>query len=269
MSCTINIRAVLLTAWIAAMCFSPAVGQPTVTFDELIRQGYRYSPPTNKCSPTGCDFHVNGVITKNTVEQFGRFLAAVPSGRYLTVWFDSGGGDVDSAMKFGRMLRDHGPASAVISGGTCASACVLALVGATSRNIKTSKIGIHRPYSTSPGEQSRANHAQNYRKLEERIRKYLADMNIPPALLDEMLRYESESMHYMSEQDLSRYRLNKTDHVWQDRVDSEVARRYGLDKATYLQRKVEADSTCTQALDSEESARAWVQCTERIYRGPK
>jgi len=94
-------------------------------------------------------------------------------------------------------------------------------------------------------------------------------MNIPPALLDEMLRYESESVHFMSEEELSTFRINKTDHVWQDRVNSSAARRFNLDKATYLERKIEADAKCTQTLDSEASAQGWIQCTDRIYRAPK
>jgi len=114
MSYTKFLRAALLTACLGSAWHNPAFAQRPANLDDLIRQGYQYTPQANKCGSISCDFYVNGLINKDTTEKLRQFLKKRPPGTYLTVWFDSFGGDIDAAMTFGRMLRDQGPASASV-----------------------------------------------------------------------------------------------------------------------------------------------------------
>ena len=66
-----------------------------------------------------------------------------------------------------------------------------------------------------------------------------------------------------------RTRISGTDHVWQDRHDSAMARRYGLDKPTYLRRKVQAEQRCKWDFTSEATIQRWVDCREGVLAEPK
>jgi hypothetical protein len=58
---------------------------------------------------------------------------------------DSPGGDVDSAIEIGRLLRERSADADVHHDMACVSACVLMLVAGKAREIE-GKVGIHRPY---------------------------------------------------------------------------------------------------------------------------
>lgn len=64
------------------------------------------------------------------------------------VWFnlDSPGGDLDAAIKTGRIVRSWQGVTLVFDDGQCASACVLVLLGGVTRTV-AGNIGLHRPYS--------------------------------------------------------------------------------------------------------------------------
>ena len=54
------------------------------------------------------EVQADGVITKNTPQQFSQFLANhdVPAGS--DVYFMSGGGNLEAGLKLGRLIREHG-----------------------------------------------------------------------------------------------------------------------------------------------------------------
>jgi hypothetical protein len=219
------------------------------------------------CTATGCTFELRGPISFETVATIKAKLAARPVGKPVLIFVDSKGGDVEAAMSLGRAIRAAAPVSIFVFQADCHSACVLAIAGATTRQLRAGRIGIHRPYSVGVPAASFAQNAKNFKDLEDRIRSYLNEMNLPPGLLDEMLRYEPQTLHVMTPEEISRFRLDGTDYIWRDQLDSEAAQRYGIDKSTYLARRTKADRTCTQSLDTPASAQLWIDCREGILRG--
>lgn len=261
--CAALLLILCLATWVPA-----AIGQKPMSFDDLVRQGYGYSPPKNDCTEVSriCIFHLQGPISLATVASFKEMFDARPKGHAALILVDSQGGDVEAAMALGRLIRAAAPVGAVVFQSDCLSSCVLTIAGATHRQLRAGRIGIHRPYSIETSAGSYADNTKRFRELERRIRVYLDEMNIPPALLDEMLRYEPQTMHLLTKDELSRFRLEGSDYIWQDHIDSAGARRYGLDKQTYLSRSQKADKSCTHSLDSPKSAQAWIDCRESIFR---
>ena len=127
-------------------------------------------------------------------------------------------------------------------------------------------MGIHRPYTVGAPAADYAESAKRFKEIERSIRDYLNEMNIPASLLDEMLRYKAESMHILTPSELSRFRLEGSDYVWQDQIDSTAARRYGIDKRTYLSRKAQVDRNCKRSAETADSLKKWITCRESILR---
>jgi hypothetical protein len=220
-----------------------------------------------ECKSTGCIFTLQGPIFPASVAALQSKLASRPPGASVLLLVDSEGGDVEAAMALGRAIRAAAPVSVIVSQSDCLSSCVLAIAGATNRQLKAGRVGIHRPYSNGPPAASFLANATRFKELEGRIRLYLNEMNLPPALLDEMLRYEPQTMHILTQEELSRFRLEGSDYIWQDQIDSRLAQIYGLDKGTYLSRRAKAESSCKQSLNTPESAQSWINCKETILRG--
>lgn len=220
------------------------------------------------CTKSPCFISLLGEIGPGQVSSIERKLSTRPPGAFVTLMIAGPGGDVESAMKIGRILRKNAPIMATVPPSTsCASACVLALVGATTRLVG-GQVGIHRPYTTAHRSNDNLQTRQaTLRSTEAGIRSYLAEMNVPESLLDEMLRYDAGSLHIMSSDELSRFRITGTDYVWQDLQDSRAAARYGIDKATYLRRGSQAEKECIREDSSPAAFTKQFECTDAILRG--
>lgn len=221
----------------------------------------------SKCEKGLCTYKLYQVITDEVVGDVERFLDARPAGARTTFLFASPGGDVRAAISLGRLLRQRAPIQALVPPFTnCESACVLALLGATHRLVGGG-VGIHRPYTLSTEQTSLSRRQEYFKSLESMIRGYLSEMNAPVQLLDEMLRYEAESVHFLSKDELSRFRIAGVDLVWQDQEDADMARRYGIDKRTYLQRKLRADARCDFDGSTVVAIERWQNCRAAVLRG--
>src|SRR5580700_8203521 len=106
-------------------------------------------------------------------------------GAAIIVRINSDGGSVEAAMAIGRLLRKTGKAVAVEAGDRCASACVFILAAGVERIVEGDVV-IHRPYLIEDLPGSVGYDAQ-YKRTEQLIRSYFAEMNIPAALGDRML----------------------------------------------------------------------------------
>lgn len=226
-----------------------------------------HSASAGECKGVGCTFLLQGPISSATVATVQKKLSERPAGKPVVLLVDSEGGDVEAAMSLGRAIRAAAPVGVIVFQSNCLSSCVLAIAGATNRQLKAGRIGIHRPYSNGAPVASFSANTTRFKELEARIRSYLHEMNLPSSLLDEMLRYEPHTMHIMTQEELARYRLEGDDYIWQDQVDSKLAQRYGLKKPTYLSRQAMANRSCKQSLDTVESAQSWIDCKEAILRG--
>ncbi len=173
----------------------------------------------------------------------------------LTVLLDSSGGDVDAAMAIGRLIRTK---TAFISVGmtlpignqdgrntaVCASACVLIFVAGSFRKVDYSApIGIHRPYSTSPGSPTKDRRAE-YAVLARRVKSYLEEMAIPDQLYDEMMRVDPEDVRWLSTKEQNELGILGIDPAYGDSQDSRDAAARGISKLEWLRRKVLVRQFC-------------------------
>jgi hypothetical protein len=72
-----------------------------------------------------------------------------PKAGAINVSLDSPGGDVQSAIAIGRLVRANGANVLLSAGAQCASACLLILAGGAARYVD-GKLGIHRPFLEAP-----------------------------------------------------------------------------------------------------------------------
>lgn len=240
-------------ASIALWCLpiSPTLGEPTQgnPFDQF-DVGWEDSCPAVD-DDSWCTFTIwiTGRITPRTVAKFEKGLAHAQGRQRLLITLNSQGGDLASAMRIGRLLRNARGRTIVEKDATCASACILIFAAGLSRIIdiphierptpglyasgfppppvfdpskpfeiattKPAAIGIHRPalagiprQNDMPGVKAAAD------EDERELRKYAAEMNISPRLIDNMLAIPPEQVRWLAENDLKSYGLGFLDPVY-------------------------------------------------------
>lgn len=146
--------------------------------------------------------------------------------RRLPIYFHSPGGYGSAAMQIGRTLRErnmtagvartlHGaePLSALESAGAkCLSACVYALIGATSRVVGPgAAIGVHRPgQAVGRGEERFTTEHVPPITLSVRMRevaRYIHDMGIDEGLYDALHATPHHRMRYLTRDEIVRFRV--------------------------------------------------------------
>lgn len=253
---------------IFALLGSPSADAQPSKLNEPLKGDIRFTTESESgCNDRYCTFYVRGTITNDTAREAQDFLVANKN-KYLTVHFDSLGGDVRAALDLGRVIRKY-VATTYLGAGDCASACVLSFVGGADRTTasKAPRFGIHTPYSIDTRNITYENADNRFKTTSKLVAQYLQDMNIPSSLFDEMLRYPAESMHVMTSEELSRYRVLGMDPAEQDRRDSNLARLYGVDKQTYLSRKQLTKIECDRhSIDNptKDSFLKHILCRDRI-----
>lgn len=204
---------------------------------------------------------IYGEITRADVAKVaGVVKKSVPKGPTqpyeLYVLLDSSGGDVDAAMAIGRLIRTKtafvsvGPSTLPIGNhdgresAVCASACVLIFVAGSFRTVwGPAPIGIHRPYSTSPGSPTKDRRAE-YTALARRVKTYLEEMAIPDQLYDAMMRVDPEDVRWLSTKEQNELGILGKDPAYGDSQDSRDAAARGISKQEWLQRKVLTHQFC-------------------------
>jgi hypothetical protein len=113
-------------------------------------------------------------------------------------------------MEIGRLIRKNALwVFTNANGQRCASACVLILAAAVNKFPGAGTIGIHRPtfpsnaFSTLSSQQA----LERYKAMSEDVRSYLAEMDIPPILFDEMMQIKSDEIKWLTWNQISAYGL--------------------------------------------------------------
>jgi hypothetical protein len=216
---------------------------------------------------------LKGQISVTDAAQLRRLLPAsraAEGGMARVLSLESPGGDWNAAMSIGRLLRNSDVVVMVGKEG-CHSACVLLLAGAP-RRLVFGPIGIHRPYPADVQSRSYADAQERYRVVQTTTRLYLEEMNLPSSLFDAMARIPPESLKVLSQQELADFGLTGVDPVTQDLQDAEEARRYGLDRRTFLERTVRRDALCPDLAasfknDVSGAAQVLVDCRREVMQG--
>jgi hypothetical protein len=201
----------------------------------------------NACGE-GCDTWIaaEGGFDLGAVVRFKQFLKKIGY-RSLPIFFNSPGGVVQNSMTVGRAMRilkmkagvgKTTPAECVtaklsdkachqlkLSGrelaaelsdtrGVCASACVYALIGASTRDIAPGAIlGIHAGLPVSIYSDGRVGlgNAAATRNTKARLRAYIADMGVESTLLDAAEATSHDQIRVLTRDEIVRFRIDPRD----------------------------------------------------------
>ena len=94
-----------------------------------------------------CNVTITGVITASELITTRSLVDGQRCESLVTVTLSSPGGDVRAGIALGQYLRSVKAVTIVRPDDSCASACVLVLLGGVQR-LAPGKVGLHRPYSS-------------------------------------------------------------------------------------------------------------------------
>lgn len=212
---------------------------------------------------------VVGTIKSSDFDLIRAALKVLRADDTFSLFVNTAGGDVDTALKIGKLLRDSRASVRVHASDVCLSACVLILAGAKQRQVDSqegARVGIHRPYDPNDQETTMEGQKRKQQQWEQRIKAFLNEVNVPVALYDEMIRVPLGQMRILSVAELSRFGLNSNDPYWEDASETLAARQYGLTKAEYLRRKGISKTLCAK-FKTEETPYDDIVCEANILRG--
>ena len=194
---------------------------------------------------------LTGEITRADVTSAEVLVRLLQSGKQKisgnTVWLASNGGDIDSSMEVGRLLRKWGIFTFIAKNDQCFSACVFAFMGGERRSV-AGRLGIHRPYFSytqdSPDRQSR------FRNLQRVVKAYVEEMDFPASLYEAVMLVPPESMQILAPADLKKFYLEGISPSSEDAADAASARRLNLPMLEYLQLKAKAPTCAFPAAET-------------------
>lgn len=169
-----------------------------------------------------------GEITAATPDAFAAFMA---NHRTRHVVLDSPGGDLGSALRLGRLMREQGKFTGVgrtvpndfgshqVIEGRCDSACAFAFMGGEARRIDVQganrfvpylgKLGMHRFYTREGAEIPSAATQQ----IMGQLLIFVQDMGIDPRVLSLASTASADNMYYFSPREMAEFRLVTTASV--------------------------------------------------------
>ena len=163
-----------------------------------------------------CFIYFDGTITKGVANDFKEIL----NDEGPAVYLNSPGGDLQEALKLGRLIREAGKKTIIGSlagvdtlegsdrpsgfpeNGRCESACAYAFMGGQERRLGSGRLGLHRFYSTERGLTS--DEAQFLSGL---LVEYMVEMGIDARLFLAASKEGAEGMYYVSEAEALDYAI--------------------------------------------------------------
>jgi hypothetical protein len=282
-------REVLPSRWLSWIIFNIAALAFVAAQSGFARAETSVVKGSLKCGEQGdcyiSDMEIRGEIDDSTVEQVSSRLDELHKVADLlkkpihpfSVWLDSPGGSISAAMKIGRLLRREtvGANVALKSlpayAGQCVSACVLIYAGATHRSFNEhfSKLGIHRPYLEVPQQELPSGKMQEvYRQTLQDVRAYMREMNVSERLAEAMFRVEPEKARFLTEKAAADYGLTEWDPVYNELADIEEAKKLGLKRQVFMERRSQAISGCSWLKPSiNEPFEPWLNCYDGVMTG--
>jgi hypothetical protein len=158
----------------------------------------------------------------------------------LHLELDSPGGDMEEAMRLGRWLRHRYGFAAVREADLCASACVLVLAGAVHRSTAGTVV-VHRHTLESP---SPARARETWQRVQESVRRYLRDMNVPGTLLDLALEAPPEKGRTLTREEKKRFLLSGWDPAAEEERTATLAEYFGTTSGEFRRWWAATEVTC-------------------------
>ncbi|KQS78826.1 hypothetical protein ASG25_09325 [Rhizobium sp. Leaf384] len=123
------------------------------------------------------------------------------------VTFESGGGNVMTAIAYGRVIRALGLATVQFRTAECASACALAFSGGAVRQAEAGSIGVHQSSFAPDSALDRQAAVTAVQSMTAEIMTYLVEMGVDPRLLQLSLSIPSDDMRYLTLGEMRTYRV--------------------------------------------------------------
>lgn len=140
----------------------------------------------------GDEEKIKSIIDNHKDQMIKRF-------KLIIVVLDSQGGDIGTAMRIGRRLREANAWTIVDMNDKCSSSCVLLLASGVRRDVFSgAQIGLHRPrfdHEYFAG-LTRSESESLYNSLIDGINSYFLSMNVSERILSDMLKAPSWEIDY-------------------------------------------------------------------------
>ena len=200
-----------------------------ILFAHTVQAGVHGKGFNTRNNQAFCSFF--GVITHIDVQNLD---ANLKSG-CTSLSIDSPGGEVSAALLMGRLIRKYQIDVQTTVDGKCASACVFLFAAGVSR-IAFGPVEIHRPYiidSSASFEKTQ----DVYRVLEQKIKKFLRDMNVNESLYEAMMSISPEESKKLSLREIYDFGMLPTDPVHDEFLENRKATLLGFSKVEWLIKK--------------------------------
>ncbi|MBY4589234.1 MULTISPECIES: hypothetical protein [Rhizobium] len=122
--------------------------------------------------------------------------------------FDSPGGNVVAAIRFGRAIRALNAKTLQIRALECASACAFAFVGGVERFAEPGSIGVHRVSLSDDVPMDNKLAVSTVQVMTGEIIGYLTDMGVSPNLLQLSLSIDSTDIRYLTAAEMRNWNIN-------------------------------------------------------------
>ncbi|MDX0594939.1 hypothetical protein GOD17_06925 [Sinorhizobium medicae] len=123
------------------------------------------------------------------------------------ITFDSDGGNVVSAIAYGRVIRSLGLSSFQPRATQCVSACALAFVGAVIRHAEPGSIGVHQSSFSANAVLDGHTAVAAVQQMTAQIMTYLLEMGVDPKLLQLSLSVAPNDMRYLTAAEMDEYNV--------------------------------------------------------------
>lgn len=214
-----------------------------------------------------------GAIKEDDDRQFGRVLKTNDS-KIVFVDINSEGGNVEAAIKIGRIIRREALNVIVGNNAQCASACIYILASGVNRIIhENARVIIHRPFID--GELShRTGYDDTYKRIVRITREYFTEMNIPIELVDRMMAIPPYEARELSRAELKQYMLDGADPGYEQKELSLEAKKRGISVSQLNQRKAISNKLCSVLVRGKTEKElsffyfvSYESCSEAILQG--
>ncbi|TZG35007.1 hypothetical protein AGR1_16360 [Agrobacterium sp. B1(2019)] len=180
-----------------------------------------------------------------------QLVREVASSGAKVITFNSDGGNVVSAMAYGRTIRKLGLSTLQLRSTQCASACTLAFVGGIIRQAEPGAIGVHQSSFSPDAAIDGPTAVAAVQALTAQIITYLVEMEVDPKLLQLSLSVPSDDMRYLTSNEMQTYKV-----TWGNLANSKST----ASNAQTVPTTEPAEALATEAAPptAEEKARAFV-----------
>ena len=239
---------------IAVPTSSPSSKQPSASPQPMTPSPAKISEPsagnvlsqacTDLSGVNGCWINIDGEIASGLAQQVSRAISEVraANGKITGLQISSNGGDINEALKLGRLVRTLEVMVVIPKDSVCYSSCVLVLAGAVSRH-PLGRVGIHRPYFAD-GAASTDDARSAYASIRPEIIQFLQDGGVSAGLWDDMVAIPAEQIRELSFPELERYGLLGNDPSFEEKRARQRMQWFGIDRAELNRRIADGKTEC-------------------------